>query len=189
MSEGDREMVAESKGGRIDHAEGDVSYRLRYLDIPPDIYDGYYNRISNGMLWFAHHYLWDTVTSPSFGPDVEEAWDQYVDVNRRFAQALAEEGDALGRDTAFLIQDYHLSLVPRMLRELMPDALIAHFSHTSIAGPTYFRMLPVRIHDQVLHGMLGADVLGFHSPAWAENFLLSARQLPGPESTSLARAS
>ena len=69
MSEGDREMVAGSKGGRIDHAEGDVSYHLRYLDIPPDIYDGYYNRISNGMLWFAHHYLWDTVTSPSFGPD------------------------------------------------------------------------------------------------------------------------
>ena len=187
MSDGDREMVAESKGGRIDHAEGDVSYRLRYLDIPPDIYDGYYNRISNGMLWFAHHYLWDTVTSPSFGPDVEEAWDQYVDVNRRFAQALAEEGDALGRDTAFLIQDYHLSLVPRMLRELIPDALIAHFSHTSIAGPTYFRMLPVRIHDQVLHGMLGADVLGFHSPAWAENFLLSARQLPGAR-VDLARS-
>ena len=100
MSEGDREMVAASKGGRIDHAEGDVRYRLRYLDIPPDLYDGYYNRISNGMLWFAYHYLWDTVTSPSFGPDVEEAWDAYVDVNRRFAAALAEEGEARGGDTA-----------------------------------------------------------------------------------------
>src|SRR5262245_62205804 len=85
----------------------------------------------------------------------------------------------MGRDTAFLIQDYHLSLVPRMLRELIPDALIAHFSHTSIAGPSYFRMLPTRIHDQVLRGLLGADVLGFHSPTWAENFLLSARTLPG----------
>ena len=179
MSEGDREMVAASKGGRVDHAEGDVRYRLRYLDIPPDIYDGYYNRISNGILWFAHHYLWDTVTSPSFGPDVDEAWQAYVDVNRRFATALAEEGDALGGDTAFLIQDYHLSLVPRMLRELVPDALIAHFSHTSIAGPTYFRMLPTQMHDQVLWGLLGADVLGFHSPAWAENFMLRARQFPG----------
>ena len=187
MSEGDREMVAASKRGRIDHAEGDVRYRLRYLDIPPDVYDGYYNRISNGMLWFAHHYLWDTVTSPSFGPDVDEAWEAYVDVNRRFATALAEEGGALGGDTAFLIQDYHLSLVPRMLRELVPDALIAHFSHTSIAGPTYFRMLPARIHDQVLWGLMGADVLGFHSPAWAENFLLSARQFPGAR-VDLARS-
>jgi trehalose 6-phosphate synthase len=179
MSQGDREMVAASKGGRFDHAEGGVSYRLRYLDIPPETYDGYYNRVSNGMLWFAHHYLWDTVSSPTFGYDAEEAWQAYVEVNRRFAQALAEEGEALGPNTAFLIQDYHLSLAPRMLRELLPGALIAHFSHTSIAGPTYFRMLPARIHDQVLWGLLGADVLGFHSPAWAENFLLSARQLPG----------
>ena len=179
MSDGDREMVAASKGGRIDHDEEGTRYRIRYLDIPPDVYDGYYNRISNGILWFAYHYLWDTVTSPSFGQDVEESWDHYVEVNRRFAHALAEEGEAMGRDTAFLIQDYHLSLVPRMLRELIPDALIAHFSHTSIAGPTYFRMLPAKIHDQVLRGLLGADVLGFHSPGWAENFLLSARTLAG----------
>jgi trehalose 6-phosphate synthase len=187
MSDGDREMVAASKGGRIDHTQDEISYRIRYLDIPPEVYDGYYNRISNGMLWFAYHYLWDTVTSPSFGQDVEEAWDQYAEVNRRFAHALAEEGEALGRDTAFLIQDYHLSLVPRMLRELIPDALIAHFSHTSIAGPTYFRMLPAKIRDQVLRGLLGADVLGFHSPAWAENFLMSTRTLPGAR-VDLARS-
>ena len=187
MSDGDREMVAASKGGRIDHDEEGVRYRIRYLDIPPDVYDGYYNRISNGILWFAYHYLWDTATSPSFGQDVEEAWDHYVEVNRLFAHALAEEGEASGRDTAFLIQDYHLSLVPRMLRELIPDALIAHFSHTSIAGPSYFRMLPTKIHDQVLRGLLGADVLGFHSPIWAENFLLSARTLPGAR-VDLARS-
>jgi trehalose 6-phosphate synthase len=69
--------------------------------------------------------------------------------------------------------------VPRFLRELRPQSLIAHFSHTSIAGPTYLRMLPATMHDQLLHGMLGADVLGFHSQSWSENFLLSARQLPG----------
>ena len=187
MSDGDRELVASSKGGRIDHDEEGTRYRIRYLDIPPEVYDGYYNRISNGILWFAYHYLWDTVSSPSFGQDVEESWDHYVEVNRRFAHALAEEGEAMGRDTAFLIQDYHLSLVPRMLRELIPDALIAHFSHTSIAGPTYFRMLPTKIHDQVLRGLLGADVLGFHSPSWAENFLLSARTLPGARA-DLARS-
>ena len=189
MSDGDREMVAASKGGRIDHAEGDIRYRLRYLDIPPELYDGYYNRISNGMLWFAYHYLWDTVTSPSWGPDVEEAWDEYVDVNRRFATALAEEGEALGSDTAFLIQDYHLSLVPRMLRELVPDALIAHFSHTSIAGPTYFRMLPARIHDQILGGLMGADVLGFHPRRGPRTSCSRPVSSPGLGSTSPARAS
>ena len=65
------------------------------------------------MLWFAHHYLWDTVTSPTFGPDVDEAWDGYVDVNRRVRDGPGRGGRALGGDTAFLIQDYHLSLVPQ----------------------------------------------------------------------------
>ncbi|HJU57702.1 MAG TPA: trehalose-6-phosphate synthase [Actinomycetota bacterium] len=179
MSDGDREKITAAQRGRIDHREGDAAYRLRYLDIPPDIYEGYYNGISNGVLWFAHHYLWDTVRSPSFGKDVERSWECYVDVNRRFAVAMDEEGTRVGADPAFLVQDYHLSLVPQFLRELRPDALIAHFSHTSIAGPTYFRMLPAKIHDQTLRGLLGADVLGFHSPVWAENFLLSARSLPG----------
>jgi trehalose 6-phosphate synthase len=179
MSEGDRRMVASSDGGRVDMEAFGAGYRVRYLDVPADVFDGYYNRISNGVLWFAHHYLWDTVRSPAFGDDVAEAWKHYVEVNRRFAQALAEEGERAGAEPAYLVQDYHLALVPRFLRELRPQALIAHFSHTSIAGPTYMRMLPAEIHDQLLLGMLGADVLGFHSQTWAENFMLSARQLPG----------
>lgn len=179
MSDGDREMVAGPDGGRIDMHGYGSSYRLRYLDVPSGMYDGYYNRISNGVLWFAHHYLWDTVRSPAFDEDTQRAWNDYAEVNRRFAMALAEEASGGDAEPVFLIQDYHLALVPRFLREMRPEALIAHFSHTSMAGPTYFRMLPSKVHDQVLRGMLGADVLGFHATAWAENFLLSVRQLEG----------
>jgi trehalose 6-phosphate synthase len=187
MSEGDREMVARSAGGQVDMQTFGASYRVRYLDIPADTYDGYYNKISNGVLWFAHHYLWDTVRSPAFSDDVEHAWAKYVEVNRRFANALAEEGEAARNEPVYLVQDYHLALVPRFLRELRPNALIAHFSHTSMAGPTYLRMLPAEIRDELLRGMLGADVLGFHSQTWAENFMLSARQVPGTR-VDLARA-
>jgi trehalose 6-phosphate synthase len=179
MSEGDREIASASADGRVDMQAFGSAYRVRYLDVPADVYDGYYNRISNGVLWFAHHYLWDTVRSPAFDDSVHRSWGHYVEVNRRFAEALAEEGDRAGGEPAYLIQDYQLALVPRFLRELRPQALIAHFSHTSIAGPTYVRMLPAEIHDQLLHGMLGADVLGFHAPSWAENFMLSVRQLAG----------
>lgn len=179
MSDGDREMTAASDGGRIDLGPFGAGYDVRYLDIEPDVFDAYYNHISNRVLWFMHHYLWDTVRSPAFADHVRAAWACYVDVNRRFAQVLAEEGERAAVEPAYLVQDYHLALVPRFLRELRPEALIAHFSHTSIAGPTYFRMLPDSMHEQMLEGMLGADVLGFHSPAWAENFLLSARWLSG----------
>jgi trehalose 6-phosphate synthase len=178
MSPEDRELVA-STAGRIDMHGFGASYRLRYLDIPSDVYDGYYNRISNGMLWFVNHYLWDTPRSPSFGTDVDVAWEQYVEVNRQFAHALAEEASTFDREPVFLIQDYQLCLVPRLLRELVPTALIAHFSHTSIAGNTYIRILPAKVREGVLRGMLGADVLGFHSEMWADNFVSSARSVPG----------
>ncbi len=178
MSDVDRELVR-SEGGRIDMKRFGSSYRVRYLDIPPDVYDGYYNKISNGILWFVDHYLWDTPRSPSFGEETEHAWEQYVEVNRTFAAALADEAARLPREPVFLIQDYQLALVPRLLRELRPSALIAHFSHTAIAGLTYFRILPAKIREGVLRGMLGADVLGFHSQLWADNFLSSARSLSG----------
>jgi trehalose 6-phosphate synthase len=179
MTDEDREATAAAPGGVIDLSAHGSPYRVRYLDVPPDVYDGYYNKISNGVLWFANHYLWDIPRQPVFGAEIATAWEDYVRVNRSFAEVLAEEGGGHPGPLAYLIQDYHLALVPRMLREMRPDALIAHFSHTSIAGLTYFRVLPAAMHDAILRGMLGADVLGFHSQAWADNFLASARALPG----------
>ena len=178
-SDADREIAAGGDGGRIDMEAFGADYRVRLLDVPPERYDAYYNRISNGILWFAHHCLWDTVRQPVFDDETEQAWNGYVAVNRQFAEALAEEADRASTPPAFLIQDYHLTLVPRFLRELRPDAFIAHFSHTAIAGLTYLRILPGRIREGMLRGMLGADVVGFHSQLWADNFLMSARSLPG----------
>ena len=175
MGDGDIAAAQRAGGKPIDLGSEGLDLRMRYLEIPPKDYDGYYNGIANGVLWFAFHYLWDTVRSPTFHEEVFDAWDAYVRVNQMFADALAEDATD---DTTFLIQDYHLALVPRMLRELRPDALITHFSHTPFAGPGYMRILPTRVRDQLLHGMLGADVLGFQGHDWAESFLNSARLLP-----------
>ncbi|HWO69591.1 MAG TPA: trehalose-6-phosphate synthase [Actinomycetota bacterium] len=178
MTDGDRE-IARREGGRMT-IEGEAGpIHLRFLALDPELYDRYYNGVANGMLWFVHHYLWDTVRSPVFDEETEENWQAYVEVNRRFAEALAEEGDRAPAEPVYLVQDYHLCLVPRFLRDLRPGALIAHFSHTPMAGPTYLRILPIRMREALLRGLLGADVLGFHSPAWAENFLMSARGVSG----------
>ena len=157
----------------------DLPFRVRFLDLPAADYDGAYNGVANGLLWFVHHSLWDTVRSPTFDDGVTRVWEAYERVNAAFARALAEEAGRLPGRPAYLVQDYHLALVPAMLRALDPDARIAHFSHTSFAPPTYLRILPRRVADGVLFGMLGADVLGFHARAWAEHFLLGARTLPG----------
>ncbi len=187
MSDADRERAARAPDGRIDLNDFGYGYGVRYITIAPDVYERYYNGIANGVLWFAHHYLWDTVRSPIFGEGVRAAWEDYVEVNRAFAAVLAEEGAASGSPPVYLVQDYHLSLVPQLLRQMRPDALIAHFSHTPMAGPTYLRILPARMRDGILRGLLGADVLGFHSQAWAENFLMSARTVPGAR-VDLARS-
>src|SRR5437588_748910 len=178
MTEGDREQAASSDGGRIEVLAEDVKYDLRYLVPPEDVFDRYYNVISNRVLWFLHHFLWDTVRSPRFGAATREAWADYTRVNRDFAESLAAAGE--GRDVApgYLVQDYHLSLVPAMLRERRPDALIGHFSHTPFSGPGYLGILPPDMADGLVRGLLGADVLGFQSKRWAELFLMSCRMLP-----------
>ncbi|MET1012345.1 MAG: trehalose-6-phosphate synthase [Actinomycetota bacterium] len=168
VTEGDREVSP--RGRKVEGA----AQRVRYVDIPEEQYDGYYNGIANGILWFAHHYLWDIARTPTFDERTEHDWADYIEANRAFARALAVEAK---HDPVFLIQDYHLTLVPQMLRDLAPEARILHFSHTPFAGRTYLRTLPVGMRQKILRGMLGADVVGFQGRQWGENFLLSAREL------------
>jgi trehalose 6-phosphate synthase len=169
MSEADREVPRRLA---LDDA---TDLRLRFVSLDPKIFDGYYNGISNGILWFTHHFLWDIARTPIFDESTDDAWRAYEEANRAFADAL----DGSPEDAVFLIQDYHLSLVPMFLREHRPNARIVHFSHTPFAGQTYLRLLPIGMRETLLRGMAAADVVGFQSRTWAENFLLSARSLPG----------
>lgn len=171
MTDGDREVALE--GHQI---SPESSQRVRFVVLPPETYDGYYNQFANRILWFVHHCLWDTARTPTFDDATERAWQAYVDANRAFATALAAESED---DPVYLVQDYHLSLVPGMLRELRPEARIVHFTHTPFAGATYLRILPVHMRDAILRGMAGADMIGFQAKQWVENFLLSVRSLRG----------
>jgi len=92
-------------------------------------------------------------------------------VNGSFAAALDEEAGPRSAVPRFLVQDYHLCLVPAALRSRRPDARIVHFMHIPFAGRSYLRILPHDVREEMLAGMLGADVVGFHHRAWADNFL------------------
>jgi trehalose 6-phosphate synthase len=146
---------------------------VRMLDIPADTFNSAYNAVANSTLWFIHHLLFDTPNSPRFGPAFTRDWDAYVAYNEAFAAALAEEAGApYGGDTGqALVQDFHLTLVPRLLRDRRPDIRTAHFSHTPWAPPAYYRLLPDRVAQAVLDGILGADHAGFLCQRWADAFL------------------
>ena len=79
-----------------------------------------------------------------------------------------------------LVQDYHLSLTPAALRELSPDTRIAYFHHVPFAAADYLRLLPRDMREGLLTGLLGADLVGFHTERWAENFLGACRLLEEP---------
>ncbi|AZS86522.1 trehalose-6-phosphate synthase [Streptomyces griseoviridis] len=157
LSDGDREAVRRGVG-----EDG-----VRMLDIPADVYADAYNGVANSVLWFVHHMLYQTPVEPVFDAEFRRQWASYESYNRAFAEALAESA---AEGAAVLVQDYHLSLVPGMLRALRPDLRIGHFSHTPWAPPEYFRMLPDDIAEQLLRGMLGADRLGFLTERWAAAF-------------------
>jgi trehalose 6-phosphate synthase len=169
MTEADREVPEELSVDATD-------LRLRYVDIDPDVYDGYYNGIANGVLWFTHHFLWDIPREPEFDEETDLAWQRYVEANQAFASTLHRVSP---RDAVFLVQDYHLSLVPAMLRELRADARILHFSHIPFAGQTYLKVLPTGMRETLLRGIAAADVVAFQARSFGENFLLSLRGLPG----------
>jgi len=179
MGEGDRRRASESPDGRLEVAIDDAKHLLRLLPFDDATYDRFYNEVSNRLLWFLHHYLWDLPREPGLGEDARTAWDAYRAVNRSFAEALAEE--AGGADAEALVQDYHLSLVPAMVRELAPAVRTAHFHHVPFAAADYLRLLPREMREELLTGLLGADLLGFHTERWAENFLGACRLLEGAD--------
>jgi trehalose 6-phosphate synthase len=166
MTEGDRSIAA---GGKpVDLSPG----RASFVDIDPERYAAYYNGVSNRILWQLHHYLFDLSYLPTWDVETRDIWEDYRTVNQTFAEALHAERE---RSPVYLIQDYQLSLAPASLRALQPEARIAHFTHTPWSGPSYFRVLPASMREDLIRGMLGADVLGFQAEAWVENFLLCAR--------------
>ena len=151
---------------------------LHLLDIDAVTFDRAYNGVANGVLWFTSHLLWSIPTTPTFDRRTRREWAAFTAYSGAFADALAADA---ADGAAVLVQDYHLSLVPRLLRERRPDLRIGHFSHTPWAPPEYFRLLPDEMAHGVLRGLLGADAVGFHSPRWANAFAHCCVELLGAE--------
>ncbi|OIV37070.1 trehalose-6-phosphate synthase [Mangrovactinospora gilvigrisea] len=179
LSDADRHAAREAPDGRLDLAGLDVGDQpVRMLDIDPGTFSRAYNGIANSTLWFVHHLMYDGSTQPVFDAHFRRQWASYLDYNRAFAEALAEE--AADGATA-VVQDYHLSLAPAMLRALRPDLRIGHFSHTPWAPPDYYRMLPDDVAAAVLEGILGADRAGFLTDRWARAFADCCRAVLGAD--------
>jgi trehalose 6-phosphate synthase len=186
LSDADR-VVARQDTGRRD--EGGIPVRM--LDIASGVFDRAYNNVANSALWFLLHQLFDTPNQPQFGREFRRDWESYLAYNEAFAEALNQEARAPGQAPSgglrVLIQDYHLCLVPRLLRDRLgggvPEAGIGYFCHTPWAPPDYYRMLPGDVGRALLDGILGADRAGFHAERWATAFMDCCAAVLGAEVT------
>ncbi|MCV7419009.1 trehalose-6-phosphate synthase [Mycobacterium yunnanensis] len=141
---------------------------MRPVALSADDFADYYEGFSNATLWPLYH---DVIVKPIYH---RQWWDCYVEVNRRFAEATAK---AAAHGATVWVQDYQLQLVPKMLRMLRPDLTIGFFLHIPFPPVELFMQMPWR--TEIIEGLLGADLVGFHLPGGAQNFMILARRLLG----------
>ncbi|MFO8087564.1 MAG: bifunctional alpha,alpha-trehalose-phosphate synthase (UDP-forming)/trehalose-phosphatase [Bacteroidales bacterium] len=167
MYQDELEQSDERKVKSLLKREGCVAVPLTRQQI-----DDYYYGFSNKTLWPLFHYF------TQYAQYDEDQWDAYQMVNQVFADTLKpylRQGDKIW------IHDYHLFLLPRLIRSYMPTADIAFFLHIPFPSSEVFRQLPWR--DEILKGMLGADLIGFHTYDYERHFMSSVRRQLGYENT------
>jgi trehalose 6-phosphate synthase len=162
ITDDDRAAVA---AGALPQGGDGLDVRLIALD--PARHHLALDRVCNEVLWFAMHQLWDSPREPTFGPDWADAWAAYVELNEAFAMEVAQQAN---QGAAVIVQDYHLCLLPQLLRRSRPDLRVGFFLHTPWAPPETLSLLPTPHAEALLRGMLAADRVAFHTDRWAEAF-------------------
>ncbi|SHE82002.1 bifunctional alpha,alpha-trehalose-phosphate synthase (UDP-forming)/trehalose-phosphatase [Flavisolibacter ginsengisoli] len=155
--------------------QGNVNEDFEIIPLfpPKECYDDFYNGFSNSTLWPLFHYF------PSLVENKKEYFEAYKRVNQLFADKIldfVEPGDVIW------VHDYQLMLLPQMLREKLPDAAIGFFLHIPFPSYEIFRLMPTNWKKPILEGMLGADLVGFHTHEYVQHFLHSAKMILKVES-------
>ncbi len=168
-------------GDRAGPADGPV-ITVRMVEIDPVAHERFYTVVSNPILWFIQHGLYGLTFSPVLTNAERVAFDDgYAAVNLTFADAVADEVEARGGRALVMIQDYHFYLVAARVRERCPQALLSHFIHIPWPGPDAWRVLPPDMRRRLLLGLLGSDVVAFHTKRYARNFVTCCEELLGLE--------
>jgi trehalose 6-phosphate synthase len=153
---------------------------VRMVEVDPEAQRKFYGVISNPLLWFIQHYLWDLARTPNITQNETDAFETgYAAVNALFADAVADEVEARGGQAIVMVHDYHFYLLPELVRARCPDVFLHHFVHTPWPQPDSWRVLPPAMREAVFNGLLGNDVVAFHTVRYARNFLLGCQELLG----------
>jgi trehalose 6-phosphate synthase len=174
MTEGDRLALKEAHDGVL--PSPDRKLQLRYVATPKTVYRKHYEQISNQVLWFLQHYLFDQSVAPPSIEQIQDAWENgYYKANQIIAEAVCAEIDREPGSAVVLLHDYHLYLTSAMIRQRQPSIVMQQFIHIPWPEVRYWQTnLPTALTQAIYNGLLGNDILGFQTRRDAQNFLEGA---------------
>ena len=168
---GDADRESADASGCVAVPPESPAYTLRRVWLDDADVDGFYLGFANSCLWPLCHLLVQHFNYRA------EYWRRYEAVNARFADAVAEQVEAANGDAVVWVQDYHFALAPAMIRERAPRAFVHQFWHIPFPPPEILRFLPTAVYHGVMRGMLGNDLVEFHTERYAANFLACVRDM------------
>jgi trehalose 6-phosphate synthase len=181
MTDGDRLAVKEAQennGGLLQSPIPGQKMQLRYVSVTKEAYRKYYEKISNELLWFLQHYMYDPTQDSSSATQLQSNWeDGYKVANQAIADGVCQEIEREDSVPVVMLQDYHLYLAPLMIRERHPSVIMQQFIHIPWPDVRCWHFLPSNIAQAIYSGLVGNDIIGFQTERDARNFLEGARTL------------
>ncbi|MCE5215184.1 MAG: trehalose-6-phosphate synthase, partial [Methanobacterium sp.] len=172
MTPGDVEIAKRYTENRVPIPEDDPLFWVPFVVVNPDRYEFYYSTISNPLLWFVQHYMWNSPYTPNIDDKIHQAWDEgYQYMNQKFAEKVLAESKRSNKEPLIMLQDYHLYLCPTYIREKMKNVFLSQFIHIPWPQSEYFSIIPEYMRKAIIDGLLSNNLLGFHIPRYVTNFL------------------
>ncbi len=178
MTEGDRVAAkeAQQRGGLLHSPLRGQKMQLRYVAISKVAYRKHYEKISNELLWFLQHYMYDPIQDSA--RQLQDAWvNGYCVANQAIADAVNAEIERENTIPVVMLHDYHLYLVSAMIRKHHPSIVTQQFIHIPWPDVRCWHFLPSNIAHDIYSGLVGNDIVGFQTERDARNFLEGARTL------------
>ena len=168
MTEGDRMAVQQARDGLLPSPLPGQQTQLRYVTVPKSVYHNHYDIVSNQVLWFLQHYLFEH--SSAFPPleQILRAWENgYSKANAAIADAVSAQIERNPSSTIVVLHDYHLYLAPTLIRHRHPSIIMQQFIHIPWPEVRYWEShLPTEITQAIYNGLLSNDILGFQTKRW-----------------------
>src|SRR5215469_196936 len=180
MTEGDRIAVkeAQQKDGLLPVSLPGHKMHLRYVTISKAAYRKHYEKISNQLLWFLQHYMYNPTADSASIRQVQDAWTNgYCVANQAIADAVNAEIVREDGSVVVMLHDYHLYLAASMIRQRHPSVVIQQFIHIPWPDVRCWHFLPSNITQAIYSGLVGNDIVGFQTERDARNFIEGARTL------------